>query len=656
MSAAERPAGAPKRVLIVDDERNDRDLLEVMLAPGGYELVTASNGERALRVTAEEQPDLILLDVTMPGMDGYQVVAKLKADPATSNIPVIMVTALGDRSARMAGLNAGAEDFLSKPVDRAELQARVSNLLRLKAYSDYHRKHGLMLEGEVTARTAELIESEKRYRQIVESTTDGIAKLDLTGAILFANGRFASMLGYEPPQMVGENALALLGIPAQTIGGPGLPSRASAIAETHELSLRRKDGAALAVSLACTPIVGDRGEHAGVLVSARDVTERNELMAQLTVSDRMASLGTLAAGVAHEINNPLACVLANLDLAAAQVIERSGRLGLALELGEVTEQLRDAREASTRIRNIVRDLSIFSRSQEDEACPTDVEKVMESTLRIACNSIRHSARIVKSYGKIGLVHASESRLGQVFLNLVINAAQAIEEGRAGDNEIRISTRADASGAVVIEIADTGPGISAEVLSRLFTPFFTTKPVGVGTGLGLSICHRIVDSFGGSIGVTSELGKGTVFRVTLPAARAEAAEAPPEVALDVAARRRGRVLIIDDEPMIAKAVERTICEDHDVHAVEGAREALERIVAGERFDVILCDLMMPEMTGMMLHAGLTRVAQEQADRMIFLSGGAFTPQARAFLHDPAIHRVEKPFDIRRLRSMINDRIR
>jgi signal transduction histidine kinase len=391
----------------------------------------------------------------------------------------------------------------------------------------------------------------------------------------------------------------------------------------------------------------------------RDVTlraEQKKMQDQLMVSDRMASMGTLAAGVAHEINNPLACVMANLDLAARDVIERAEKLGLTAEFNEVREELHDAREAVERIRNIVRDLKIFSRSEEDKTGPVDIQRVMESTLRMAWNEIRHRARLVKNYGKTPLVEASESRLGQVFLNLVVNAAQAIAEGRAEDNEIRISTSTDPSGGVVIEIADSGPGMSPEVLGRLFTPFFTTKPVGVGTGLGLSICHRIVTGFGGSIDVKSEVGKGTAFRISLPPARAELSEEAPHVALDMVARRRGRILVVDDEPMIAKAVQRTLSAEHEVVTIGSADEALKRIGAGERFDVILCDLMMPQMTGMDLHAELCRVAREQAGRMIFLTGGAFTTGARAFLDETPNQRVEKPFDTLHLRALINDRIR
>jgi PAS domain S-box-containing protein len=647
---------SPARVLIVEDERTDRELLEVMLGAEGFVLLAATSGEEALAMTLQERPDIILLDIMMPGMDGFQVVSKLKSNLDTTNIPVIIVTALDDRSARLQGLNAGAEDFLTKPVDRVELKVRVRNLLRLKMYSDYHRKHSQVLEGEVSSRTAQLIESEERYRQIVESTSDGIVKVDISARIVFANQRFAHMLGYPMSELLGKSAFSFMEPESEAMAWDALQRPRQGGTETYELSLRRKDGGELAVSLACTPVLDEQGCYVGVLASARDVTEQKKLMAQLTVSDRMASIGTLAAGVAHEINNPLACVMANLDLAAAELRERAQSLGMIGEFGEVQAELEDAREASDRIRGIVRDLKIFSRSEDDHTGPVDVEQVMESTLRMAWTEIRHRARLVKSFGQTPRVEASEARLGQVFLNLVVNAAQAIPEGSAASNEIRISTFTEPGGRVIVEIADTGPGMSREVLGRLFTPFFTTKPIGVGTGLGLSICHRIVSSFGGSIEVTSELGKGTVFRVALLPAEDAVSERAPDVTLDVAATRRGRVLVVDDEPMIAKAIERTLVDEHEVVAIASAGEALRRIGAGERFDLILCDLMMPQMTGMDLHAGLSRVSLKEAAKMVFLTGGAFTPAARSFLDTTPNQWIEKPFDIRSLRTLINERIR
>jgi signal transduction histidine kinase len=385
--------------------------------------------------------------------------------------------------------------------------------------------------------------------------------------------------------------------------------------------------------------------------------ERRKMQEQLLISDRMASVGTLAAGVAHEINNPLAAVVANLELMAKDIARISEELQIGDRLRDVFEELHDARDSADRLRHIVRDLKIFSRSTDEERRgPVNVKKVLESSLRMVWNEIRHRARLVKDYGDVPSVEANEARLGQVFLNLIVNAAQAIREGNAEQNLIRVSTQVDsASGRVAVEVRDSGSGIPPENLTRIFDAFYTTKPVGVGTGLGLSICHRIVTAFGGEIEVESQVGKGTAFRVLLlPSVRAvEVAE--PTVAVPASARR-GRILVIDDEPMIAKALQRMLEREHEVSLASSPDDACQRIVSGERYDVILCDLMMPQMTGMDLHAEFMRTAPEQASQMVFLTGGAFTPASRSFLDGIPNQRIEKPFDTQHLRSIINDRVR
>jgi signal transduction histidine kinase len=249
----------------------------------------------------------------------------------------------------------------------------------------------------------------------------------------------------------------------------------------------------------------------------REVTTRAEqrrLQEQLMVAERMASVGTLAAGVAHEINNPLAAVVANLELALRTVERLPQELP---DLGELRAELRDAHEAAHLVRQIVRDVKVFSRSVDERAGPVDVRQVLDSTVRMAWNEIRHRARLLKSYDSVPPVWTTDARLGQVFLNLLINAAQAIEIGHVDSNQIRLVTRTDDRGRAVVEIADTGVGISAENLGRIFTPFFTTKPPGGGTGLGLSISHRIVKELGGELRLASEPGRGTLASVALPAA-------------------------------------------------------------------------------------------------------------------------------------------
>jgi signal transduction histidine kinase len=385
--------------------------------------------------------------------------------------------------------------------------------------------------------------------------------------------------------------------------------------------------------------------------------ERRKMQEQLLISDRMASVGTLAAGVAHELNNPLATVVANLELASKELARVADEFQLADRLQEISEELHDARDGADRLKHIVRDLKIFSRATDDERRgPVDVKRVLESSLRMAWNEIRHRARLVKDYGDIPPVEANEARLGQVFLNLIVNAAHAIREGNAEQNLIRVSTGVDAAtGRVTVAIRDSGSGIPPDNLSRIFDAFFTTKPIGVGTGLGLSICHRIVTGLGGEIHVESEVDKGTTFQVLLlPSLRA--VDGPTPVLAVAPPIRRGKVLVIDDEPMVARSLGRMLGHEHEVTIVLSAGDAHRRVVAGERYDVILCDLMMPQMTGMDLHAELLRTVPEQASQMVFLTGGAFTPGARTFLDAVPNQRVEKPFDTQHLRSIINDRIR
>jgi two-component system cell cycle sensor histidine kinase/response regulator CckA len=244
----------------------------------------------------------------------------------------------------------------------------------------------------------------------------------------------------------------------------------------------------------------------------------------------------------------------------------------------------------------------------------------------------------------------------VFINLLVNAAQALPEGGTDRNEIRVVTSTDAEGRAVVEVRDTGPGMPAAILARIFDPFFTTKAVGVGTGLGLAICHNIITGMHGRISVESELGKGTIFRVVLPASTVQRA-LPLSTApsLDVAPVTHGRVLVIDDEPAVGLAVRRVL-RDHDVTVVSTASAALKLLAEGGDFDVILSDLMMPGMSGMDFYDTLSRLDPKMAARVVFVTGGAFTPEANAFLDRIANERMEKPFHFKQLRELVRKFVR
>jgi signal transduction histidine kinase len=408
-------------------------------------------------------------------------------------------------------------------------------------------------------------------------------------------------------------------------------------------------------SLAMNAIDDGAGQHMGHLAMVVDVTEQRKLQEQLIVSDRMASVGTLAAGVAHEINNPLAVILANLHLAAEEIERLIMRFEPGLQVDDLNEEMRDAQHAAERVKNIVRDLKIFSRVQEPQTGPIDVQPVIESSLRMAWNEIRHRAKIVRDYQTVPPVEGSESRLGQVFLNLITNAAHAMQEGQADRNELGLATRIDDLGRIVVEISDTGSGMSPEVQSRIFTPFFTTKPTGVGTGLGLSICRQIVHSLGGDITVDSTLGSGTTFRIVLPQAKSAIVPPPRAASQPIAAPRRARILVVDDELVVGSTVRRLLASDHEVATMNSAQQVIEHLSQGARYDIILCDLMMPEVTGMDLYAAVCKLAPEQAKRMIFMTGGAFTHKAREFLSEVENPRVEKPFEPTGLKDLVNTRL-
>jgi CheY-like chemotaxis protein len=503
-------------------------------------------------------------------------------------------------------------------------------------------------------------------RSVLESMVDGVAVVDPDNRFILTNRAADRLLDQgerTSPQADRPRVFGLYTPDGGRLLAPDETPLARALRgeEVDGLEILMRvpaSGRETRLSVNARPLRDEAGAASGAVAIWHDVTDERAAQAQLLVADRMASVGTLAAGVAHEINNPLATVMANLGLAVEDVAALARRPELAGALGELEAELGDATEAADRVRLIVRDLKLFSRGEEELRGPVDVHAVLDSALRMAWNEVRHRAQVVKRYGTVAAVDANASRLGQVFLNLIVNAAQAIPAGQADINEIRLRTEVseEAGGRVVVEVEDTGPGIPPEVLGRLFTPFFTTKPVGAGTGLGLSICQRLVAGLGGEITVRSRVGQGTTFRVALPvAALGEQTAAAAGAGRPRSASRRGHILVVDDEELIVTAVRRILGREHDVTGVTQAQEALAAILAGDRWDLILCDLMMPVMTGMDLHAALSAAAPDQAGRMVFLTGGAFTAASRTFLGATTRAYLEKPFEVNALLAFVNERI-
>ncbi len=384
-----------------------------------------------------------------------------------------------------------------------------------------------------------------------------------------------------------------------------------------------------------------------------DVTERKRLQAGLAQNDRLASMGLLAAGIAHEINNPLSYVLTSLEVLTEDLPRLAA--GRPAEFTEMLECAQSALEGTQRIRKISRSLSTFARVERTEFTQVDLNAAIETAVTMAHNEVKYRAALIKELSPVPLVLGSDGKLAQVFLNLLINAAHAIGDGHADQHRIFVRTWAE-DGQVYGEVRDTGHGISRENLERIFEPFFTTKKVGEGSGLGLSISRNIITEFGGDIRVESEVGRGTRMVVRLPAASDQVREPAAPLLKPVATAPRGRLLVVDDEEPIRRVLSRVLGASHEVVTAASGREGKALLERDTAFDLILCDLMMPDMSGMELHAWLADHDPALARRVVFVSGGAFTPSAGEYLQSVDNLKLDKPFDVAKLLSLVAERVK
>lgn len=365
----------------------------------------------------------------------------------------------------------------------------------------------------------------------------------------------------------------------------------------------------------------------GALIVLVDMTDSIRLRAHLERAERMATLGTLTAGVAHEINNPLTYIQGNTDMISEELEDIAG-MSPSPRLRELIAMIDDVRSGTTRIRRIVQGLRTLGRTTEQQQEVVELKAIVDASYRVCANEIRQRAQYELVSDEPGpLVMADEAHLVQVVTNLLINAAHAIPEGAPTANRVTVTCRAS-NAMAFIEVRDTGLGMSDEVKARIFDPFFTTKPVGVGTGLGLSISHGIITAHGGAIDVESEVDVGTTVLLTLPRYDGPSVFDPGESVSTTPAGERKAILCVDDDAPVLRAIGRMLPE-HVVHSVSDAEEALARIRRGETFDVILCDLMMPGMTGDRLYEKIAELHPEMAARTLIMTGGSFNPSTRGF---------------------------
>ncbi len=498
-----------------------------------------------------------------------------------------------------------------------------------------------------TQATAALAASEARFRNLVESAPDGVAILR-DGRFLYVNRPAARMLGREAPEQVVGLALGDLLEPTEATRAQ---SRISAMlqggrhdAPTEYIS-RSPDGRTLHIEIASIPI--DYEGAPAVLGFARDVTERRAIQERLLQADRLAAVGTLAAGVAHEINNPLAYSMlslqaARLEIARADLPEQTRK--------RLDQQLGDALHGTNRVATIVRDLKTFARPTDTNRVIFSVNDVVRSALRVAHNELRHHAEVTTELECRCPVEGSPLRLEQAVLNLLVNAAQAMNRTAARTNTITVRTSGEDHAEIVV--ADSGPGIPAEILTQIFDPFFTTKPPGVGTGLGLPTCRSIVEWHGGTIAVASTREAGTQFVVTLPRATSQRAPTPlPPESIRPPTAGRIRLLLVDDEPALGPALQATLDDDFEIHHATSAEEALDRLNE-RRFEVILCDVMMPVTGGLEFYGRLRARDPALAQRVVFVTGGTFTPAIDEELDRTGAPVLAKPFQPNEVRRIVD----
>jgi two-component system cell cycle sensor histidine kinase/response regulator CckA len=636
----------PARVLIVDDERPTRDILTAILGPEGCIVITADSGEEALAIVAAQPIDLILLDILLPGMDGYAFATLIKKNPATRGIPIVIVTALDDRNARMLGLSAGAEDFVTKPVDRAELCIRVRNLLRLKEYSDYHDKYSQMLEGEVGSRAADLVESERLYRSTFDAAPIGIVHVGFDGQWLRMNQRISDLLGYSRDQLRDDAVQALLRTTATAAEVDAFRRMAAGTLEHYvinEKSYQRPDGSMVWARIN-TSIHRDTEGRAQHLISVvEDITEWRTLEAQVRQASKMDALGQLAAGIAHDFNNLLSVIISYSEMLAEGLKQNDP---MRADLSEI-------RGAGGRAVALTSQLLAFSRQQVLQPSLVNLGEVILGMENILRRLIGANMELSTTGSRdVNRILVDPGQMEQVIMNLVVNARDAMPSGgkvtiEAVDVVIDAKYAAEHVGVkagphVRLSVRDTGTGMDRATLARMFEPFFTTKPSGKGTGLGLATVFGIVRQSGGTIWVDTVLGRGTTFEVLFPATAAVEGDRPPSPPQERRLARGSETILVVENEEAVRVLAGTILRrcGYDVLEAQSAGDAFLLCEQhSTTIHLLLTDMVMPRMNGRQLAERLLVIRPEM--KVLYMSGYTDDPVMRLGVRDATIAFLQKP---------------
>jgi PAS domain S-box-containing protein len=534
------------------------------------------------------------------------------------------------------------------PRQPSEEDLKLLELLAKQVVEQLEARRGRL---ELAKERREAHDAAARLAAVLETMADGVVLQNTAGSIVGHNRAASEILGLREIEgrtstdpgwrAVHEDGRPFPGEehPAMVTLNTGIPQRGVV------MGLPIGGGETTWISINSMPrLVG--GKVAEVVSTFHDISALKNLTERASQQERLATIGTLVAGIGHEINNPLAYVLGNLDFALDELREIAGP-SPSNRLRETITSLVESRVGAERIRKIVRGLRALAR--EDVALSSiDVASVVDCSLGMAVHETRHRAEVVVELEEEVYVLGDESRLAQVMVNLIVNAAQAFEKDDLASNRITVSARKLTGGKVLVEVSDNGPGVPVDLQRRVFDPFFTTKPVGIGTGLGLSVSRTIVTTLGGELSLRSTPGAGTTFTLLLAGA-SDLPQVPGEAAPPVSPLR-ARVLIVDDEPAVANSVRRLLTKEHDVTVFTDPREALAAMRATPAVDLILCDLMMPHLSGQDLYRQAGLIGADLQERFVFITGGATNPEVRAFLEQVSNERLEKPFSAENLLRM------
>jgi len=606
----------PSRVLIVEDDGIialdlEHTLRDLGLEPCGV----ATSADQALRLAASAAPHVVLMDIRIEGeRDGIDAAALLGE---RFDIPVVFLTSHSDEATLARALRTSPYGYLVKPVNAPEL------LTTLEV-----ARHRCRLERELRAR-------QRWFSTTVSSIGDGVVTSSPDGHVTYVNRAAELVLGAAREELTGrpvEDVVRFDGARHET-------DRALA-GETIRAGVRRlvrPDGSPRLVSDVISP-VRDGEDVLGTVTVLRDLTEEEALRKRIELADRMTSLATLAAGVAHEVNNPLTVILGSLE-------ELQAHLGAGeVPRDLVAEVLEDMRLAGVKVASIIADLRDFSapsRSQADGQV-ADVARVVRWAHRAAAREVRPRATVRIDVPTGLRVRMEETRLGQVLVNLLVNAAQAFRDGAPTTHAIEVRAE-DLGDDVSVTVTDNGPGMSEHVASMVFEPFFSTKE-GEGMGIGLAICHGLVQAAGGELTVASELGAGSTFTVRL------AKDVPAHDEVPPVEDRRLRVLIVDDDDLTLRFLSRCLSK-HEVTACGSADEALERLERGEAFDAILVDVYMPQTNGTQLYGTLVARFPAMAQRTALITAGPAAPEDHVTLREMGSLVLFKPFAIDEVQQLV-----